>query len=217
MINNFIECTKNISAGTIAKLPFAVVNTDPIVKSGTHWLSLVKLQDTSFFLFDSFGLLGLQTFIVSNDKDLLSRFLMEFYTETNEAFDFYSFTFDADAFLTLSKNERNTLTDTCVGLMLFLSAFAIASNTSEIKIYGMVDQLQLRTTSTCGGFALQFLQDIYHNTSLRICNIKVCTVNTIREIIARRFTRGNTRISRIENEYNIQEFINTNGIRGEFQ
>ena len=127
LINNFIECTKNITAGTIAKLPFAVVNTDHITKSGTHWVSLVKLQDTSFFLFDSFGLLGLQTFIVSNDKDLLSRFLLEFYTETNEAFDFYSFTFHADAFLTLSKKERNTLTDTCNGLMLFLSAFAIVS------------------------------------------------------------------------------------------
>ena len=216
LIDNFIECAKNIAVGTTAKLPFAVVNTDPITKSGTHWASLVKLQDTSFFLFDSFGLLGLQTFIISNDRDLLSRFLMEFHTETNEKFDFYSFTFDADAFLTLSKKERKTLTDTCIGLMLFLSAFAIASNTSKIKIYGMVDQLQLRTTSTCGGFALQFLQDIYHNTSLRICNVKICTVNTIRDIIAGRFTRGNTRISRIENEYNIQDFISTNGIRGEF-
>ena len=142
---------------------------------------------------------------------------MDFYTETNEAFDFYSFTFDANAFLSLTKKEQRTLSDTCIGLMLFLSAFAIASNAGKINIYGMVDQLQLRTTSTCGGFALQFLQDIYHNTSLRICSVKICTVDTIRDIITHRFTRGNTRITRIKNEYNIQEFINTNGIRGEFQ
>ena len=172
LVTDFLECTNKITAGTIAKLPFAVVNTDPIAKSGTHWVSLVKLQDTSFFLFDSFGLLGLETFIVSNDKELLSRFLMDFNTETNEAFDFYSFTFDANAFLSLTKKEQITLSDTCIGLMLFLSAFAIASNASKINIYGMVDQLQLRTTSTCGGFALQFLQDIYHNTSLRICSVK---------------------------------------------
>ena len=217
LVTDFLECTKKITAGTIAKLPFAVVNTDPIAKSGTHWVSLVKLQDTSFFLFDSFGLLGFETFIVSNDKELLSRFLMDFYIETNEAFDFYSFTFDANAFLSLTKKEQRTLSDMCIGLMLFLSAFAIASNAGKINIYGMVDQLQLRTTSTCGGFALQFLQDIYHNTSLRICSVKICTVNTIRDIITHRFTRGNTRITRIKNEYNIQEFINTNGIRGEFQ
>ena len=216
LIDNFVECTKKIASGTSAKLPFAVVNTDPIAKSGTHWISLVKLKDKSFFLFDSFGLLGLQTFITSNDTDIISRFLTDFVTEINGDFEFYSFTFDASAFLTLTKKERRTLTDTCTGLMLFFSAFAIASNSSKIKVYGMIDQLQLRTTSTCGGFALQLLQDIYHSTSLRICRVKICAVDTIRDIITRRFTRGNTRISRIENEYTIQGFISKNRIRGEF-
>ena len=165
LIDNFVECVKKIASGTSAKLPFAVVNTDPIVKSGTHRI----------ILFDSFGLLGLQTFITSNDTDLISRFLTNFVTELNEEFEFYSFTFDADKFLTLTDKEQETLTETCIGLMLFISAFAVASNSTKIKVYGMIDQLQLRTTSTCGGFALQFLKDIYYNTSLKICRVNICT------------------------------------------
>ena len=79
LIDEFVKCAQKITtkAGQ-AKLPFAIVNTDPIDKSGTHWISLVKLQDESFFLFDSFGLLGFSEFIVSDDRKLTSTFLTRF-------------------------------------------------------------------------------------------------------------------------------------------
>ena len=58
------------------KLSFAIANTDHITKGGTHWFSLIKLQDSnSFFMFNSFGLMGLSSFILSDDTDLLSAFM----------------------------------------------------------------------------------------------------------------------------------------------
>ena len=142
-----------------------MVNTHPIAKSGTHWVSLVKLQDNSFFLFDSFGLLGFSEFIVSDDRTLMSEFLTVFRTYEQGDFEYYSFVFDVEAFLSLSKGQRKYLSDTCLGLMLFLTAFAIAAGTTKINIYGLVDQVQLRMTSTCGAFVLYFLSKVYLNVS----------------------------------------------------
>ena len=77
-IDELIEefARKIVTARGKAKLPFAVVNTDPIAKSGTHWVSVVKLQDNSFFLFDSFGLLGFSKFVVSDDRTLVFYFFI---------------------------------------------------------------------------------------------------------------------------------------------
>ena len=45
LITEFLDCTQKILMGVDSKLPFAIVNTDPIDKRGTHWISLIRLQD----------------------------------------------------------------------------------------------------------------------------------------------------------------------------
>ena len=141
LVMDFVSCATRIEDGKTAKLPFAVVNTDPIAESGTHWISFVHLQDQrSFFLFDSFGLLGFEQFVCTDDGDLLAEFLSEFNTEKQNAISFYSFMFDVDAFLNLDAAQRATLSKTCEGMMTFFTAFATANNMLQILIYGLVDQ-----------------------------------------------------------------------------
>ena len=49
-LKNFEKCALSIfKKSTKMKLPFAICNTDPISKGGTHWFSLTALQDGSFF------------------------------------------------------------------------------------------------------------------------------------------------------------------------
>ena len=218
LIDDFVKCAQKITtkAGR-AKLPFAIVNTDPIDKSGTHWISLVKLQDESFFMFDSFGLLGFSEFIASDDRKLTTTFLTRFETYEQGNFKYYSFVFNVEAFLSLTKKQRKSLSDTCLGLMLFLTAFAVSAGTNKINIYGLVDQIQLRSTSTCGAFVLYFLSKIYSNVSKKICKVKTCTVFTIRDAIAKRFPNGGkSPAARIRNEFDIKSFIRKSGIEGDF-
>ena len=216
LVEDFVNCATKIMKGITAKLPFAIVNTDPISKDETHWMSLIKLQDHSFFLFVSFGLLGFSQFILSNDKDLISEFLTEFKSYTQSNFKYYSFKFDANAFLSRTKKERKSLTDTCQGLMLFLRAFAIAADAKTINVYGLEDQLQLRTTSTCGEFVLYFLSKVYRNDTEKICKVKTCTIFTIRDIISSSFPDSGTPTGRVKNEYIIKDFITDNSIEGNF-
>ena len=54
----------------------AIANTDPISKGGNR---LIKLQDGSFFLFDSLGLLRFSGFIL--DEELISKFFKNYHAE----------------------------------------------------------------------------------------------------------------------------------------
>ena len=162
-------------------------------------------------------MLGFSEFIVSNDRKLVSNFLTKFRTYEQGNFEYDSFAFDVKAFLSLSKGQRQSLSDTCLGLMLFLTAFAIAAGATKINVYGLVDQVQLRSTSTCGAFVLYFLSKVYSNVSKKICKAKTCTVCTIRDVIANSFPNGGkSPAARIRNEFDIKSFISESGIEGDF-
>ena len=160
-------------------------------------------------------MLGFSEFIVSNDRKLVSNFLTKFRTYEQGNFEYYSFAFDVKAILSLSKGQRQSLSDTCLGLMLFLTAFAIAAGATKINVYGLVDQArQLRSTSTCGAFVLYFLSKVYSNVSKKICKVKTCT---IRDVMANSFPNGGkSPAARIRNEFDIKSFISESGIEGDF-
>ena len=208
LVNDFVGCASRIETKVKgAKLPFAVVNTDPIAESGTHWFSFIRLQGNSFFLFDSFGLVGFKAFVETDDTAILESFLLDFDTQEQGDVSFYSFTFDASAFLELTPLQRSNLSKTCRGIMTFLTAFAVAIDSASIRIYGIIetcrgimtfltafaaaidsasiriygiiDQLQVISTSTCGGFVLYYLEQVYENSNATICKYKSCTVRTM--------------------------------------
>ena len=216
LVTDFVPCATRIEEGKKAKLPFAVANTDPIAECGTHWISFVRLQDRrSFFLFDSFGLFGFQQFVRTDDGDQLAEFLSGFDTEKQNGVSFYSFTFDADAFLNLNTAQRARLLQTCLGMMIFFTAFAAVNDMARILVYGIVDQLQSATTSTCGGFVLKFLEQVYDSRSATVCKHAKCTVHTMRDIISATFRTGSKTV-RISNEQLVDRFMTDNDIRGEW-
>ena len=118
--DDFVTCASKVyrKSQRSAKLPFAIANTDPINKGGTHWFSLMKLQDISgaidndsFFMFDSFGLVGFTSFIVQDDSELISTFLIDLRSDESyeNMINLYSFTFLPNVYLRLTENEIDKL------------------------------------------------------------------------------------------------------------
>ena len=62
-MNRFIDHAAMISDK--GKYPFIIANTDSSDKPGVHWWSILDIEPkTDIFFFDSFGLDGLNHFIV---------------------------------------------------------------------------------------------------------------------------------------------------------
>ena len=58
------------------KYPFLIPNTDRSDKEGTHWWSILDIDGKKdFFLFDSYGIMGLKNFIVQNDEKIFKKIL----------------------------------------------------------------------------------------------------------------------------------------------
>ena len=208
--DDFVTCASKVyrKSQMSAKLPFAIANTDPINKGGMHWFSLIKLQDISgaidndsFFMFYSFGLVGFTSFIVQDDSELISTFLIDLRSDESyeNMINLYSFTFLPNVYLRLTENEIDNLSATCKGLHNFFTAFAISQNLEEIKIHGVHKQLQLKDTATCGVFQLFVLDKTYKEVHKSICKQhSSCTVETIRDILDLYFVTG-TKHKRILN------------------
>ena len=59
------------------KYPFIITNTDSSDKPGVHWWSILDIETkTDIFFFDSFGLDGLNHFIVQDDKPVVDKILL---------------------------------------------------------------------------------------------------------------------------------------------
>ena len=110
LAKDFLTCAIKVYDREKSKLPFALANTDPIDKPGTHWFSIIKLQDGTFFLFDSFGIVGFMQFIISNDSSIIDKFLTNFktyqYENEDQKMQLYSFEFNLEVFLKLKKSDR---------------------------------------------------------------------------------------------------------------
>ena len=58
------------------KYPFVVVNTDNSIKNETHWWSVLDIEPkTDIFFFDSFGVNGLKSFIIQDNKKFIEKIL----------------------------------------------------------------------------------------------------------------------------------------------
>ena len=197
-LDTFKKCdklTKNINA---KRLPSCIFNTDPIFLPGTHWMTLLKLQDTqSFVLFDSFGAKGFQEFLIDNRADIVEKFFPNAYTYTNAGdllynskIDMQALVFRADKFLSLTKAQLGKLTPTMQCLGLFFAYFAADKNLDRLNIYVVIDELQDINTDICGIFALHFLHSIYYPQDNDSCNTSSCTISTIKNILNESFHEG---------------------------
>ena len=82
--DSFKRCDKLVKNINQKRLPSCIFNTDLIKLPGTHWMTLVKLQDkNSFVLFNSFGAVGFREFLAGNRLEIVKKFFPKAYTYMN--------------------------------------------------------------------------------------------------------------------------------------
>ena len=58
------------------KHPFIIANIDSSDKNGTHWWSILDIElRADLFIFDTFGVDGLKSFIIQDNKKVVEKIL----------------------------------------------------------------------------------------------------------------------------------------------
>ena len=73
-MNKFIDHARMIEDS--GKFPFIIANTDASDKPGVHWWSILDIEPwTDIFFFDSYGIEGLEHFIIQDDRQIVDKIL----------------------------------------------------------------------------------------------------------------------------------------------
>ena len=104
------------------KYPFLIANTDRSDKKGTHWWSILDIDEKKdFLLFDLFGIKGLKNFIVKDDEKIVAKVLkgVENLKEDKEQINLVNINFVKNSYLKLSEGEKTALPETCTDFYIF--------------------------------------------------------------------------------------------------
>ena len=72
-MNKFIDYKSMISEKK-EKHSFLIANSDTSDKKGTHWWSILDIElKTDLFFFNSFGVDGLKSFMIQDDKKVVEK------------------------------------------------------------------------------------------------------------------------------------------------
>ena len=212
-ITKFIKFNELIKEKRNGKYPFAIFNTDPHNKPGTHWWSFIDINPrNALLLFDSFGLLGFKLFIVEDDEKLIDKLLYNFnkckFNEGNNEINMCTMTFDVEVWEKLPKEKKKMLSETATYFFHLLYEFAKYKLTKSMKIVIVENDLQDIKSSTCGIFQLYFYKNLFEpSTTSQIINKNILNSSTIRILLNEIFT---TQIEENERRIRIfkQEFVN---------
>ena len=110
-ISKYIKFNKIMREKKKGKYLFAIFNTDPHNKPGTHWWSFIDINPRNeLLLFDSFGLLGFKLFIEDDDKKIIDSLLYNFnnckFSEANKKINICTMTFDVLEWDKLRQNKK---------------------------------------------------------------------------------------------------------------
>ena len=222
-INKF---RKKINDGS-HNVPFCITNTDPIEKAGQHWISIHNIcPDNNCFLFDSYGEIGFNHFIVSDDEELISSFFSEILDEESNNVDYDSFN-TSIIYKTVQFNAREynkgitteikkKLTPACRGLLELLVEFAKSNQHDSIICHFIDDQLQESNTYWCGVFILYFIYNLYNPILSRVSNKNnKCTMKHIKMVMEEIFNNG-SKLGMKLNSFVLQSFVRDYNIKGDF-
>ena len=97
-----------------------------------------------FLLFGSFGIKGLNNFIVQNDQKILSKILkgLDNLKENKEEVNLVTINFVKNSYSKLSEGEKAVLSETCTDFLHFLESFADYENQSLIHLWLLEDPIQ---------------------------------------------------------------------------
>ena len=116
------------------------------------------------YFFYSFGLDGLNYFIVQDDKPIVEKILLgvEKMMRTDNNLTLCKIRFNLGACKTLSKEEIDSLSDTARNFFPFVQAFGIKLKLRNfVNIWMVEDRLQNLDSSTCGIFQLHFYDNLF--------------------------------------------------------
>ena len=164
--SNYIN--KFINHGTMiedsGKFPFIIANTDASDKSGTHWWSILDIEPrTDIFFFDSYGIEGLNHFIIKHDKEIVTKILIgiEKMNSTDNKITLCKVKFNLGACKQLSEDEILSLSDTSRNIFYFIQAFGYKLKLrSFVNIWMVEDRLQDLESATCGIFQIYFFSKL---------------------------------------------------------
>ena len=108
------------------KYPFVVVNTDNSSKNETHWWSVLDIEPkTDVFFFDSFGVNGLKSFIIQDDKKFIEKILFgtNQMKKADDKVTLVNIRFNLNACKNLSKKELDALSHSATIFFSFYSGF----------------------------------------------------------------------------------------------
>ena len=211
-ISKYIKFNKIIREKKKGKYPFAIYNTDPHNKPGTHWWSFIDINPRNeLLLFDSFGLLGFKLFIEDDDKKIIDALLYNFnkckFSEANKKINICTMTFDVLEWDKLRKNKKKMLSETAQYFFHLLYEFAKYKQSKNMTIAIVENDLQDIKSSTCGIFQLFFYKNLFDPpTTSQIINKNILNTSTVKILLNEIFTTKTE-----ENEKRIkifkQEFI----------
>ena len=174
LLSNFVGVfasnymNKFINHGTMiedsGKFPFIIANTDASDKSGTHWWSILDIEPrTDIFFFDSYGIEGLNHFIIKHDKEIVTKILIgiEKMNRTDNKITLCKVKFNLGACKQLSEDEILSLSDTSRNFFYFIQAFGNKLKLrSFVNIWMVEDRLQDLESATCGIFQIYFFSKL---------------------------------------------------------
>ena len=149
------------------------------------------LSPRHIFFFDSFGLDGLNHFMVQDDKPIVEKILLdvEKMTRTDKKVTLCKVRFNLGACKSLSEEEIDSLSDTARNFFQFVQAFGIKLKLRHfVNIWIVEDRVQDLNSSTCGIFQLYFYDNLFNpNENSKIKNDTKLTKKNCRNSTKRTF------------------------------
>ena len=124
-MNRFVDY-KLTTSEEKGKYALLKANADSSDKGGTHWWSILDIEPrTDLFFFDTFGVDGLKSFIIQDDRKVIEKILFgtEQLTRTDNKITLVNIKFSLNAFKNLNKNKLDNLSDTARDFFCFVQSF----------------------------------------------------------------------------------------------
>ena len=211
-MNKFINHAAMISAKE-GRYPFVIANTDDSSKGGTHWWTILDIeQKTEIVFFDSFGADGLMHFIVQDDRKIVEKILFgtEKMTRTDNKITLCKIQFNLNACKNLSKDELDALSDTAANFFHFIQAFGNKFKLCNfVNIWMVEDRVQELDSSTWGIFQLYFYDNLFNpDENIKIQGNTRLNKKTIETLLNEIFTLDN----QDENKQKMQQYAQNIGV-----
>ena len=143
-----------------------------------------------FFLFDSFGVIGLRNFIVQDDKKLVKKVLkgVENISSDKTELNLVLLKFSVDGYNNLLDQVKLLLFETANDLFHLIKSFASHEKQKNINMWVLEDPIQELTTNTCGPYQLYFYENLFFlDNENKLYEYKKLTKEAVQDLLNKIF------------------------------